>query len=296
MSLRRTLPLVACLLSLFAAGCAASLRNALPPKTNGAVRVSQMPSDIRAVGLENSVALSEDFATALAAGGRKQACDIDGNKIVLCVLILSGGGSRGAYGAGFLKGWSASGTRPKFKIVTGVSTGALMAPLAFLGPRWDSRLEKAFTTIETDSDVVSGGSIVRLATADSYASSQPLKRRIAQFVDAELLRAIAREHRSGRRLYIGTTNLDAHNFTVWNMGAIAASGRPRRIAAFPANSSRICINTDSNAAGDAQCNPRQRRLRRDARGWRTAVPVFHPAGRDRSENGHPEGTVERFEG
>ena len=69
MSIRRTLPLVACLLSLFAAGCAASLRNALPPKTNGAVRVSQMPSDIRAVGLENSVALSEDFATALAVGG-----------------------------------------------------------------------------------------------------------------------------------------------------------------------------------------------------------------------------------
>ena len=96
MSLRRTLPTIACLLSLVAAGCAASLRNALPSQTNGAVRVSLMPSGIRAVGLENNVALSKDFATAIAKGGHGQACDVDGNKIVFCVLVLSGGGGRGA--------------------------------------------------------------------------------------------------------------------------------------------------------------------------------------------------------
>lgn len=50
-------------------------------------------------------------------------------------LAISGGGDNGAYGAGLLNGWTATGKRPEFKLVTGVSTGALIAPFAFLGPK-----------------------------------------------------------------------------------------------------------------------------------------------------------------
>ena len=50
-------------------------------------------------------------------------------------LAVSGGGDNGAFGAGLLNGWSETGTRPEFKMVTGVSTGALIAPFAFLGPQ-----------------------------------------------------------------------------------------------------------------------------------------------------------------
>jgi hypothetical protein len=47
-----------------------------------------------------------------------------------------------------------------------------------------------------------------------------------------MLRAIAAEHRRGRRLYVGTTNLDAQRLVVWNMGAIAASGKPGSLDLF----------------------------------------------------------------
>src|SRR5581483_4954397 len=61
------------------------------------------------------------------------------------ILVLSGGGAWGAYGAGFLNGWSQrpaamGGQRPQFDVVTGISVGAIMAPYAFLGPRYDARL------------------------------------------------------------------------------------------------------------------------------------------------------------
>ncbi len=55
-------------------------------------------------------------------------------------LILSAGGEDGAYGAGLLGGWSKTGKRPEFSLVTGVSTGALIAPFAFLGPKYDEML------------------------------------------------------------------------------------------------------------------------------------------------------------
>mgnify|MGYP002127650134 CR=1 FL=1 len=61
-------------------------------------------------------------------------------------LALSGGGANGAFGAGFLNGWSTTRSRPVFKIVTGVSTGALMAPFAFLGPAYDDALREFYTS------------------------------------------------------------------------------------------------------------------------------------------------------
>jgi Patatin-like phospholipase len=133
-------------------------------------------------------------------------------------LAISGGGSDGAYGAGVLTGWSESGTRPEFAVVTGVSIGALIAPFAFLGSRYDEELHKNFTTIGA-ADIFEDRS-----TRDSLFDYWPLKRIIEQRVTAKLLSEIAAEHARGRRLLVVTTNLDSGRRVVWNMGAIAAHG------------------------------------------------------------------------
>ncbi len=140
-------------------------------------------------------------------------------------LALSGGGMYGAYTTGVLAGWSAAGDRPTFDTVTGVSTGAIIATYAFLGPEYDRRMVESYTSI-TDRDVYRRRPAPALLWSDSAADSGPLKALIASQVDDELLAAVAAAHRSGRRLYVGTTNLDTRRLVVWDMGAIAASGRP----------------------------------------------------------------------
>ena len=150
-------------------------------------------------------------------------------------LALSGGGANGAFGAGFLNGWSTTGSRPVFKIVTGVSTGALMAPFAFLGPQYNAALHEFYTTTTTR-DIFAIGSIgsilISLLRGDSLADTGPLAALIARHVDAEFLRQVADAHNRGRRLYIGTVDLDSQQFVVWNMGLIAASGRPEALDLF----------------------------------------------------------------
>ena len=149
----------------------------------------------------------------------------------VAALVLSGGGSNGAFGAGYLVGWSETGTRPTFKLVTGVSTGALIAPFAFLGSDYDRQLEAMYTQIRS-SDLYRIRSPFTVLKRDSLAVTDPLKRLIEVAVDHTLLEAIATEHRRGRRLYVGTTNLDAQRLVVWNMGAIAASNHPRAADLF----------------------------------------------------------------
>jgi len=146
-------------------------------------------------------------------------------------LALSGGGANGAFGAGFLCGWTQAGTRPKFKLVTGISTGALIAPSAFLGSEYDEELKKVYTTITTK-NIFNVRSITSLLWAESFAETGPLEKLIERHVDQAVLDAIAAEHAHGRRLYIGTTNLDAQRFVVWNMGAIANSGHPDALKLF----------------------------------------------------------------
>src|SRR5271165_3565043 len=68
----------------------------------------------------------------------------------LQLLSVSGGGENGAFGAGLLCGWSAQGSRPVFELVTGVSTGALIAPFAFLGSRYDAQLRTVYTGLSPD--------------------------------------------------------------------------------------------------------------------------------------------------
>jgi hypothetical protein len=141
-------------------------------------------------------------------------------------LAVSGGGSDGAYGGGVLAGWSESGARPEFAVVTGASIGALIAPFAFLGPRYDDEIRKNFTTIGA-ADIFEDR-----ATRDSLFDYWPLQRVIEQRVGPKLLSEIASEHSRGRRLLIATTNLDAGRPVVWNMGAIAAGGDERALKLF----------------------------------------------------------------
>jgi predicted acylesterase/phospholipase RssA len=146
------------------------------------------------------------------------------------VLALSGGGANGAFGAGLLSGWSARGTRPQFTFVTGASSGALIAPFAFLGANYDETLRSVFAS----------GEMANLLQTDGLAGffgtgifkTAPLRELIARHVDAELLRAIAQEYQAGRRLYVVTTNLDAQRTAIWDMGKIAASDDPGALDLF----------------------------------------------------------------
>jgi predicted acylesterase/phospholipase RssA len=140
-------------------------------------------------------------------------------------LAVSGGGPDGAFGAGLLKGWTEYGDRPEFSLVTGISTGALIAPLAFLGQEYDSALEEIFTKYKTD-DLFELRGYASIVFGDSAAKVEKFAGLIAKYIDDDAVARIAAAHRSGRRLWIGTTDLDASRPVIWNIGAIAASGQP----------------------------------------------------------------------
>jgi predicted patatin/cPLA2 family phospholipase len=146
------------------------------------------------------------------------------------ILALSGGGEHGAFGAGLLDGWSESGRRPIFSIVTGISTGALMAPFAFLGSAYDQRLKALYTEMSFHG-ILSGNPIMGLFGEGLY-NTRPLQRIVSRQVDQTMLADIAAAHRQGRRLFVVTTNLDAQRPVLWNMGAIANSGRPGALELF----------------------------------------------------------------
>ncbi|MDX2289042.1 MAG: patatin-like phospholipase family protein [Hyphomicrobiaceae bacterium] len=148
------------------------------------------------------------------------------------ILALSGGGGDGAFGAGFLKGWTQSGTRPQFEVVTGVSAGAIIAPFAFLGPQYDIVLEEIWTQYQT-SQLVTAQILPGLLGGSALADTAPLASLIAKYVDRKLLREIAKVYRKdGRILLVGTTNLDAQRPVVWNMGEIASIGTPAALELF----------------------------------------------------------------
>jgi predicted acylesterase/phospholipase RssA len=140
-------------------------------------------------------------------------------------LAISGGGANGAFGAGLLAGWTATGTRPEFSMVTGVSTGALTAPFAFLGSDYDDELKRVFTTTSTE-DVALERNLISVLLSDSMTDTAPLKELIASYITPEIIDAIGEEHKKGRRLFIGTVNLDAARSVIWNIGAIAVSDYP----------------------------------------------------------------------
>jgi predicted acylesterase/phospholipase RssA len=146
-------------------------------------------------------------------------------------LALSGGGSDGAFGAGLLVGWTRSGRRPQFDIVTGISTGALIAPFAFLGPAYDAKLKQVYTAYDT-SQIASVNILAGLLGGVAITEDSKLKDLISHFVTPDMVAAVASEHARGRRLFVGTTNLDSQRPVIWDMGAIAVNGSPQAIQLF----------------------------------------------------------------
>jgi predicted patatin/cPLA2 family phospholipase len=143
-------------------------------------------------------------------------------------LAVSGGGDDGAFGAGLLVGWGETGTRPEFRMVTGVSTGALIAPFAFLGKPYDEKLSQVYTTISAENIFVQR-SLLGAMFEDAMTDTTPLFDMISHYVDEQMMADIAAEYAKGRLLLIGSTQLDAQLPVIWNVGAIAASGKPEAL-------------------------------------------------------------------
>ena len=205
---------------LLAAGCRAP--SAGPTPTSVGVPPAEL-ADPNGYGdgpplpvLRDMVRVGEEVRASRkpAAGVARKSC-----------LCLSGGGAFGAYQAGLLVGWTETGDRPAFDCVTGVSTGALAAALAFLGPDYDCELRRVYTTLKT-ADVYTKRGTVRGLLGDSLADNAPLARQIDRVLTQETLARIAAEHRKGRRLYVGTTDLEGRRPVVWDVGALAQEGTP----------------------------------------------------------------------
>ncbi len=210
-------------------GCAAlRTRQPLPQHLESKVVVPGMP-DVRTWGDE----VSKTFTSFALESIRQEeaAFGPDSLKTPAYFLALSGGGDDGAFGAGVLCGWTAHGDRPQFKLVTGISTGALIAPFAFLGSEYDDTLRLLYTTISSR-DIFRLKSLLTVLWRDAVADTTPLADKLAQYVDAAMLAAVAAEHAKGRRLIIGTTQLDAQRLVLWDMGAVAASGHPAAVQLF----------------------------------------------------------------
>lgn len=170
-------------------------------------------------GYSNIRASARDTTTVrLVAGEIQAAAGPNG----LTLLALSGGGANGAFGAGVLAGWTKTGKRPQFDVVTGVSTGALAAPFAFLGPDWDKQMTDAYT-VGTPSNLMNWRQLTPFRTPALF-SIEPLRQAVDGYVTPDLLAAVAREHARGRRLLVATTNLDTEETVIWDMGVLASRG------------------------------------------------------------------------
>ncbi|MCM8595967.1 MAG: patatin-like phospholipase family protein [Candidatus Accumulibacter sp.] len=222
------------LLVLALVGCGSLPRNGVPGELMSEATIPGMP-DVRAPAGLPSAVMERDMAESFAQESASDFPATAEGVVLYPHLALSGGGANGAFGAGFLNGWSSTGKRPTFKVVTGVSTGALMAPFAFLGPSRDDALREFYTTTSSRDIFVLGAltsTIRQLLFGESIADTSPLAELIERHVDETFLREIALAHLSGRRLYIGTVDLDSQRFLIWNMGLIATSGHPDALPLF----------------------------------------------------------------
>ena len=223
----RLLLAVICLALLLPACAGAPLRsNPMPEKLSGRIQ----PFDrweVRTWGDEPPEAFNQMIA-APQAPARMKIFASHFSKFPH-FLSISGGGANGAYGAGVINGWTKSGRRPTFTIVTGVSTGALIAPFVFLGPDYDWVLSEVYNTHGTQ-DLLNVRAIFSSLFSDAFFDSKPLKERIAAYLTMEEMQAIAGQHDLGRALLIGTTDMDALRPVMWNIGKIAKQGTPEALA------------------------------------------------------------------
>ncbi|TXL75648.1 patatin family protein [Vineibacter terrae] len=214
---------------LLLSACSTPVRQAAVPKElQIEAEVPGMPG-VRYFAREHSALLLHDaFESIQREKAQLKSAGGHGQLPPTQFLAISGGGEDGAFGAGLLLGWTASGARPEFKLVTGVSTGALTAPFAFLGPRYDDKLRWIYTEV-TSKDILERRWLLAALLDDALSDTTPLKRLVQKFMNAEMMQDIAAENAKGRLLLIGTTNLDGRRGVIWNIGKIAASGHPRAL-------------------------------------------------------------------
>jgi len=212
----------------FLAGCSSLDRKAaVPAQEMGQAQIAGLSGVRYMVASQSSInQMAKDIQTAQLSRNNAHL-NAPAN-----YLSLSGGGDDGAYGAGLLIGWSERGDRPNFNLVTGISTGALIAPFAFMGKEYDPVLRHVYTQIGPQDIFIERGFISGIL-GDGLSDTTPLYQLISKFVDEEFLKKIAYEYRmNGRWLLIGTTNLDAGVPVVWNMGKIASIGTPESLELF----------------------------------------------------------------
>jgi predicted acylesterase/phospholipase RssA len=210
------------------AGCATPVRGtAVPMGRTTQATVLGVPNE-RFFPLYGTGPLEVEFASAGDRLRRAQGLAPNAPLPEVQLLSVSGGGENGAFGAGLLCGWSEQGTRPVFELVTGVSTGALTAPFAYLGSSYDPQLRAVYTQM-TVSSVLLKRYLTAALFNDALADNSPLFKTISSYLDAAMLAALTKSYDEGRLLLIGTSDLDAQQPVIWNIGAIAKSGHPRAL-------------------------------------------------------------------
>lgn len=217
-------------LMIFLSGCTTlNRKNAVPPELQSQTQIEGMPGvRYKFSSHEGLQAMMDDIKTGKLDPGFVVKSPAE----QASYLSISGGGDNGAFGAGLLTGWTERGDRPQFELVTGVSTGALIAPFAFLGSDYDYVLKRVYTEI-TPRDVFINNGLMGALFSDSFADTTPLYRLITEYVDASLLQKIAYEYEVNNRwLLVASTNLDAGLPVLWNMGKLAAVGTPESLALF----------------------------------------------------------------
>ncbi|MDO8714131.1 MAG: patatin-like phospholipase family protein [Polynucleobacter sp.] len=220
--------LIFVLLTLALAGCGSLQRKAaVPSQQMGQAQIAGLSGVRYMVASQSSI---DQMAEDIQAGFKvRSETTLNGSANY---LSLSGGGDDGAYGAGLLIGWSDRGDRPQFNLVTGISTGALIAPFAFMGKEYDPALRHVYTQVGPKDIFIERGLISGIL-GDGLSDTTPLYQLISQFVDEEFLKKVAYEYTAKNRwLLIGTTNLDAGVPVVWNMGKIASIGTPEALDLF----------------------------------------------------------------
>jgi predicted acylesterase/phospholipase RssA len=215
-------------LMLLLAGCSSLQRKAaVPSQQMGQAQIAGLSGVRYMVASQSGI---DQMAADIQAGFKvrsEKTLNTSAN-----YLSLSGGGDDGAYGAGLLIGWSERGDRPQFNLVTGISTGALIAPFAFMGKEYDPALRHVYTQVGPQ-DIFMERGLISGILGDGLSDTTPLYQLISQFVDDAFLKKVAYEYITKNRwLLIGTTNLDAGVPVVWNMGRIASIGTPEALDLF----------------------------------------------------------------
>lgn len=217
------------LLALALTGCGANLvrKSAVPENQHVQAQIQESPGVRYMIASPDGIAaMVNDLRETQQRFGAK---DLKGTGNYLSV---SGGGDNGAFGAGLLVGWTQRGDRPQFNLVTGVSTGALIAPFAYLGPEYDDVLKYVYTQVSPEMIFKKRG-LMAAVFEDSLADTSPLYSLISQHINEDFLKQVARVYREeGRWLLVGTTNIDAGVPVVWNMGKIASIGTPEALELF----------------------------------------------------------------